>query len=101
VKFYVIGDKETVLGFRLVGIRGKVAVEREDALAALKEAVEGEDIGIVLVTEAVAGQIRDEVEARLYGMGFPLVLEIPDASGPSGDRPEIDEIVRKAIGISI
>jgi V/A-type H+-transporting ATPase subunit F len=101
VKFYVIGDRQTVLGFRLVGIDGTVAVEREDGLTALTEAVGGKDIGIVLVTEAVAAKIRDEVEARLYGIGFPLVLEIPDASGPSEDRPEIDEIVRKAIGISI
>jgi V/A-type H+-transporting ATPase subunit F len=101
VKFYVIGDRQTVLGFRLAGIDGTVAVEREDGLTALTEAVGGKDIGIVLVTEAVAAKIRDEVEARLYGIGFPLVLEIPDASGPSEDRPEIDEIVRKAIGISI
>ena len=101
MKFHVIGDRQTVLGFRLVGVEGTVATEREEALTALHEAVEAADTGIVLVTEAVAGKIRDEAEARLYGMGFPLVLEIPDASGPAEDRPEIDEIVRKAVGISI
>ena len=101
MKFHVIGDRQTVLGFRLVGVEGTVATEREEALTALHEAVENTDTGIVLVTEAIAGKIRDEVEARLYGMGFPLVLEIPDASGPAEDRPEIDEIVRKAVGISI
>ena len=101
MKFYVIGDRQTVLGFRLVGIPGTVALERDEALDALRTAVEDKDIGIVLVTEGVAGRIRDEVEARLYGIGFPLVLEIPDASGPAEDRPAIDEIVRKAVGISI
>jgi V/A-type H+-transporting ATPase subunit F len=101
VKFFVIGDRQTVLGFRLVGIEGKQAGEREDALAALDDAVSRKDVGIVLVTEAVAGEIRDEVDARLYGMGFPLVLEIPDASGPSAERPRIEDVVRKAIGVSI
>jgi V/A-type H+-transporting ATPase subunit F len=101
LKFYVIGDRQTVLGFRLVGIEGKTVEGREDALSALREAVEMKDTGIVLVTESIAGEIRDEVEARLYGIGFPLVLEIPDASGPAEDRPEIEEIVRKAVGISI
>ena len=101
MKFYVIGDRQTVLGFRLVGIQGTVVMEREETLEALRAAVEDKDIGIVLMTEAIAGKIRDEVEARLYGIGFPLVLEIPDASGPSEDRPHIDEIVRKAVGISI
>lgn len=101
MRFYAIGDRQTVLGFRLVGIEGTVATEREAALEALREAVQSKDIGIVLVTEAVAAQIRDEVEARLYGMGFPLVLEVPDASGPSDERPKIEELVRKAVGISI
>ena len=101
MKFHVIGDRQTVLGFRLVGVEGTVATEREAALEALHKVVETRETGIVLVTEAVATKIRDEVEARLYGMGFPLVLEIPDASGPADDRPEIDEIVRKAVGINI
>jgi V/A-type H+-transporting ATPase subunit F len=101
MKFFVIGDRQTVLGFRLVGIEGRQAEEREEALAALDEAVTRKDLGIVLVTETVADRIRDEVDARLYGMGFPLVLEIPDASGPSPERPGIEDVVRKAIGITI
>jgi len=101
VKFFVIGDQETVLGLRLVGVEGAVATEREDALVALKEAVAKEDVGVVLVTEKVAAEIRDEVESRLYGIGFPLVLEIPDSSGPVPDRLKIEEVVRRAIGISV
>lgn len=101
MKFYVIGDRQTVLGFRLVGIEGSDVENREEALAALKAAVARKDVGIVLITEAIAGEVRDEVDARLYGMGFPLVLEIPDSHGPSADRPPIEDIVRKAIGITI
>lgn len=101
MKFYVIGDRQTVLGFRLVGIEGKAVEGREETLDALKAAVDEKEIGIVLITETIAGQVRDEVEARLYGMGFPLLLEIPDSQGPSPDRPAIEDIVRKAIGITI
>jgi V/A-type H+-transporting ATPase subunit F len=101
MKFYVIGDRQTVLGFRLVGIEGADVASRDEALAALRTAVAGKEVGIILITETIAGQVRDEVEARLYGMGFPLVLEIPDSHGPSPDRPAIDDIVRKAIGINI
>jgi V/A-type H+-transporting ATPase subunit F len=101
MKFYVIGDRQTVLGFRLVGIEGTDVAGREEAVAALKATVARTDIGIILITETIAGQMRDEVEARLYGMGFPLVLEIPDLKGPSADRPPLEDIVRKAIGITI
>ncbi len=101
MKLHVIGDNQAVLGFRLVGVAGSVAVEREDALSALKDAIADREIGVVLVTEKVAAAIRDEVEARLYGLGFPLVLEIPDSSGPAPGRLDIEEVVRKAIGVSI
>jgi V/A-type H+-transporting ATPase subunit F len=101
MRFFVIGDDDTVLGFRLVGVRGRAAKGPDDALAALKEAVADKNIGVVLISEKTAAGIRDEVEARLYGVGFPLVLEIPDASGPDPGRLEIEEVVRKAIGVSI
>lgn len=99
--FFVIGDRETVLGFRLVGVEGRVAPERESALAALKDVVLQKDVGIVLLTEKVAAQIRDEVDSRLYGFGFPLVLEIPDSTGRDPNRLPIEDVVRKAIGVSI
>ena len=101
MKFFVIGDDETVLGFRLVGVGGRVVSGREETLSALKEAVGDKQIGVVLITERIAAGIRHEVEARLYGLGFPLVLEIPDSSGPDPERPDIEAIVRKAIGVSI
>jgi len=101
MKLYVIGDRETVLGFRLVGVEGRVAAERDAAMAALDSAVSRTDVGVVLVTETLAALIRDAIDARLYGMGFPLVLEIPGVSGPSADRLNVEDVVRKAIGVSI
>ncbi|MGD9140825.1 MAG: V-type ATP synthase subunit F [bacterium] len=101
MKFFVIGDNDTVLGFRLVGVQGRAVETREEALTALREAVENRETGVVLITEKAAAGIRDEVEARLYGLGFPLVLEIPDSSGPDPERPEIEDIVKRAIGVSI
>lgn len=99
--FFVIGDRETVLGFRLAGVEGRVAEDKDSALAALKDAVLLEQVGIVLLTEQVAAQIRDEVDARLYGFGFPLVLEIPGSAGADPGRLKIEDVVRKAIGVSI
>jgi len=36
VKFYCIGDEDTVRGFRLAGIEGQVVVSPEEAAAALR-----------------------------------------------------------------
>ncbi len=101
MKFYVIGDTETVLGFRLVGVEGRVVTDRVSALAALNDCVAAKNAGVVLITEKTAALIRDEVDAHLYGSGLPLVLEIPDSAGPSPERINVDEVVLRAVGVAI
>jgi V/A-type H+-transporting ATPase subunit F len=101
MRCFAIGDTQTVLGFRLVGVEGAVATDREQAVAAFERAVADKGIGLVLVAEPVAKTIRAEIETRLYGFGFPLVLEIPDASGPDPERSTIEDVVRQAMGVSV
>lgn len=101
MQIHVIGDAESVLGFRLAGISGTVATDRASALEALKGVLERKGTGIVLVTEAVAALVRDTFESHVYGMDFPLLLEIPGAPGPRPDRLRIEDIVRKAVGIRL
>ncbi|HOF38647.1 MAG TPA: V-type ATP synthase subunit F [Candidatus Hydrogenedentes bacterium] len=98
---FVIGDDQTVLGFRLVGVEGRVASGRDQMLAALNEALGRREIGLIVVSERLAVEIRDEIDARLSDAGFPLILEVPDASGPLPDRPGLAEIVRKAVGVNL
>ena len=101
MKLFVIGDRETVLGFRLVGVEGIVTTDRAEALTALQAVVERKEIGLILITERVARLIQEEFDARAYGTGFPLVLEIPDVTGPAATRQSIKEIVSKGIGVSL
>lgn len=101
MEFFVIGDRDTVLGLRLAGVAGCTVTDRESASAALRDALARENAGVVLLTEPVAAHLRDEVEAHRFGGGWPILLEIPDASGPSPSRPSVAEIVRKATGISL
>ena len=101
MKLFVIGDRETVLGFRLVGVEGAVVTDRAEALSAMQSAADRKEIGLMLITERVVHLIQEEFDARAYGVGFPLVLEIPDITGPSPSRLSIKEIVSKGIGVSI
>ncbi|HHS14293.1 MAG TPA: Vacuolar H+transporting two-sector ATPase F subunit [bacterium] len=101
MKFRVIADAETVLGFRLAGIEGSVVNSSEEALDALKEALNGREVGIILITERVAQTIRHEVDRLLYSTTFPLILEIPDSRGALEGRGNIRDWVRSAVGITL
>ena len=101
MKFYVIGDEETVLGFQLVGIEGEVVTSAEEATAALKKAFETEGLGIVVITERIAEMIRQQVDQYVYKTTFPLIIEIPDQQGPMEGRGSVRDMIRAAVGINL
>ena len=101
MKYSIIGDEDTVLGFGIVGVSGRVAENSEEAQRAFEAMLEDRQTGIVIITERVADMIRHLVDRYLFTETFPLIVEIPDRHGPSPDRPGIRELVNTAIGIKI
>jgi len=99
--FYVIGDESTVTGFGLAGVEGEVVETTEEAREALKKAFATPDIGIIIVTEKLAAGMREEMEEYVFGRSFPLVIEIPDRTGPIEGRVSIRQMVRSAVGVSV
>jgi V/A-type H+-transporting ATPase subunit F len=101
MQFHVIGDESTVTGFGLAGVEGEVVETADEAREALAKAFASPDVGIVIVTEKIASQIRAEMEAYVFGRTFPLIIEIPDRTGPMEGRVSIRQLVRSAVGINV
>ena len=101
MKYSIIGDEDTVLGFGVVGVTGRVATTPDEARRAFEATLEDKEVCIVIMTEAVADMIRIVVDNYLFTESFPLIVEIPDRLGPRPDRPGIREMVNAAIGIKI
>ncbi len=101
MQFYVIADEHTVTGFKLVGIDGEVVESADEAREALKKAFSSTEIGIVVLTEKIASSVREEVEEFVFGHSFPLIIEIPDRTGPMEERISIRQMVRSAVGVKV
>jgi len=101
MKYSVIGDEDTVLGFGIVGVLGKVATNEEETRRAFHELLEDKDVSIIIITERLADKIRALVDQCLLTQSFPLIVEIPDRQGRLPGRPGIKEMVNAAIGIKI
>lgn len=101
MKVLVIGHPEAVLGFSLAGVGGRAVTTSEEASRALDEALAAKDIGIVLVTQDIAGMIQAKVEDLKLHSTIPLVVEIPSPAGVPADQPSLSEVVLKAIGIKL
>ena len=97
----VIGHPEAVLGFSLAGVNGRAVTTAADANQALDDAFASKEIGIILVTQDVAGLIQTRVEDLKLHSTIPLVVEIPSPAGVSADQPSLSEVVLRAIGIKL
>jgi len=101
MKYSIIGDEDSVLGFGIVGVSGKVARNAEEAKLAFEAMLEDRQAGIIIITERVAEMIRPLVNKYLFTARFPLIVEIPDRRGPRAGRADIKEMVNSAIGIKL
>ena len=101
MKFYCIGDEDTVRGLRLAGIAGRVAADAPQAAEAAAYAAAQGEYGVVIIAEKTAALIRPQLDALREKQDRPLFVEIPGAQGPLPGRKGLRRIVAEAVGISL
>jgi len=101
MRYHVIGDEDTVLGFRYAGVRGEIVGDATAARDALQRVIRQGDVTILIITDTVADLIRADVNAARFGFKLPLVVEVPGPNGPSPQRKDLLTLIREAVGIKV
>jgi V/A-type H+-transporting ATPase subunit F len=101
-KIAIIGDTDTVVGFRLAGIlKASVPSDSTAARNALADYSRDPDISLVIITERLAEQIRDTIE-EISKEPYPVIVEIPDKRGRLEDRENpLHKLIKRAIGVEL
>lgn len=99
-KIAVIGDRESVLAFRAMGVDVFTPGNAEEARNAVDHAAR-EDYGVIFLTEQLAAQITETV-SRYRNKLKPAVILIPNSQGSLGiGMADINKNVEKAVGRNI
>ncbi len=111
MEYFVIGEREIVLGFMLVGVTGTPVSNREEALEAfldvtgqsnkLNRIVSSSRPKVLILTEDVSDMLSQEVEAHQMTGKAPLIVEIPGLHGHIEGRRTLTEAIREAVGIQV
>ena len=101
MKYFVIGDEDTVLGLGMAGVSGRSVMQPAEAEAAFTDAIADTETGIIIITETVADMIRGTVERYIFTRSFPLIVEIPDRTGRQPGKPGIRDLVNRTIGLKL
>ena len=97
MKVGVVGDRETAIGFRLAGLTDVYEVKNdEEAVKAINELANNENIAFTVITERIAESIKDKIKNI-----DKVIVEIPDKQGKLDRIDPVKELIRKAIGVSM
>ena len=99
-KVAVIGDKDSVLAFKALGIEVFTVVGEDEARKTV-DTIARKDYGVIFITEQIANLIPDTIE-RYDREIIPAVILIPSNQGTLNiGMNRIDRNVEKAIGSNI
>lgn len=109
--YFIIGERELVLAFGLVGVKGTAVSSRDEALEAFNKVTgQGEELSaqvstdiprVLILTENVSVMLEEEItEWQLKGK-FPLIVEIPPLEGKVKGKKSLSDSIREAVGISV
>jgi V/A-type H+/Na+-transporting ATPase subunit F len=96
---YVIAEEEVVLGFGLIGVAGSAPANREEALRAFAVATQRPEPLLLLITEAVAEWVADEIRDAV--LGGKMVQVIPGVHAARERRPDSQTLLLSALGIKL
>lgn len=101
-KIAVIGDRDTVTGFRLVGVN-ECAIPKtpDETRNFLYQYFRDPAMGLIIITEPLAAEV-DELIIELSQSPVPVILLVPDRDGTTGAYETVlKELIRRAVGIDI
>lgn len=99
-KIAVIGDRDSILGFKALGLDTVFADNGEEAKAALHR-LAGEECAVIYLTEQLAQEITSDIE-RYADAPRPAIILIPGKGGSLGIGIEnVNKAVEKAVGSNI
>ncbi len=99
-KIGIIGDKDSILGFRAAGISAFITENEKEACDILKSAV-NDGYAIMFITEQLAVKISEEIEKYKPSAELAIIV-LPGKDGSCGfGLASIKKSVEKAVGADI
>ena len=99
-KIGVVGDKDSVLAFKALGIDVYPVVSEEEARKTV-DTMAAKKYGVIFITEQVAKDIEETIERYTREM-LPAIILIPSNQGTLNiGMKRINDNVEKAVGVNI
>ncbi len=99
-KIGVIGDRDSIIGFRALSMTVLEAANAEQAGGHLRQLVQ-ENFAVIFITEDLA-EGNQEFLQQMRSQKLPAIIPIPSLTGTTGlGMRQVRESVRRAVGMDL
>ena len=96
----VMGDRDSMIGYRAVGMTVVAIEDPADAAPAIEQLIQAR-YAVIFITEALA-ETNEAYLKTLRNISLPAIIPIPSMQGSTGlGMRQIKESVRRAVGIDL
>jgi len=110
--YSIIAERELVVSFSLVGVRGFIATSRDEALLyfnmlTCKQVktqelpIEIDNLKVLIVSEQVSEYLSNEITDWQMKGDYPLIVEIPCLQGAMYGKKSLQDAIREAVGVHV
>ncbi len=101
-KLAIVGDRELVIGYRLIGIDDTFIVDDETAVKKIQELYSSGEFGLVIASNSVKAKLSRKFLSEIEGSIEPLILFMPSQKETvEEDQESIAALAKRVLGINI
>ncbi len=98
-KIAVIGERETVLGFKLVGIKDAFIASGGDAVSLLRDIMDKKEYGLVIVSNTIIGHMDTATLRQAETSLKPIIVFIPVEE--EKNKESVEQLAKRVLGVNI
>jgi V/A-type H+-transporting ATPase subunit F len=100
-KIAVVGDRELVLGYRLLGVEDAFITSKEDAQKTVMDLFNANNHGLIIAGNDVRKALSPSAREKLESSIIPLVVFMPPIDSAAGQEESLAKLARRVLGVDI
>ncbi|MDG6914700.1 MAG: hypothetical protein JRN58_01195 [Nitrososphaerota archaeon] len=100
-KIAVVGDRELVLGYRLLGVEDAFIANKDDAQKTLMDLFNSNGYGLIIAGSEVRKALSSAARERLDSSIIPLVVFMPPVDSAAPQEESLSKLARRVLGVDI
>jgi V/A-type H+-transporting ATPase subunit F len=100
-KIAVVGDRELVLGYRLLGVEDAFVAGKDDSQKVLLDLFNSNNYGLIVAGNDVRRSLSNSARDKLESSIIPLVVFMPAIDSTAPAEESLSKLARRVLGVDL